>query len=153
MSKTLAGLLRELNIEIVPIAQSYCRSARQTCASATLSRIFEMRGYAHLRTVLLSICETKPNKRMLVGPVLWGLSDLLTAHPEWFGDTWLQIMDQTALAELFEIASANRRLGKPRVVVATMLFERMRVHFPDQVRAGARRRRLPVEDEPAEMAA
>jgi hypothetical protein len=37
-------------------------------------------------------------------------------------------------------------------LIATLIFDRMRPHFADQVKM-ARRRRLPVEDEPAEMAA
>ena len=154
MSKTLAGCLREFNVEIVGNAENYRRRARQTCAGATLARIFELRGYDHLRYVLMTtFCETAPaNKHALLGPVIFAVSDVLRAYPAWFGDAWFQAFDTIDLGEMFLQASANRRIAAPRAFIAAVLFQRMRQHFPDQVRAGARRRRLPV-DEPAEMAA
>jgi hypothetical protein len=88
MSRTLKGLLRELNIEVIPNSRNHSRSARQTCAGKTLARIFDSRGYEHLRSVLMSICETKKNKRMLIEPILWAVSDVLHLHPEWLGDLW-----------------------------------------------------------------
>jgi hypothetical protein len=146
MSKTLRGLLRELNIRIVPIAENHKRAARETCARATLARIFEQRGYDHLRTVLQTFVET-PNKKALTGPVLWAVSDILKAYPGLFaGDKWFRIFDDVDLAGLFEVAKVNRRVSQPRQMIATMIFSEMLKHFPDQVRAGRRRRH---EDEPA----
>jgi hypothetical protein len=104
MSKTLQGLLREFNIRIVPIAENHKRTARQTCARATLARIFEQRGYDHLRTVLMTFVET-PNKKALIGPVLWAVSDILRTYPNLFaGDKWFQIFDDIDLAGLFEVS-------------------------------------------------
>jgi hypothetical protein len=151
MSRTLAGLLREFNVEVVDNSRAWCRGARQTCAGRTLARIFELRGYDHLRSVVMSIVESKPNKKALIGPIIWAVSDVLHAYPEWMGATWLEVMDDINLVEMFE--RANRRIAQPRSAMATLIFERMRQHFPEPVRVGARRRRLPVEDEPAEMAA
>jgi hypothetical protein len=145
-TKTLAGLLREFNIRIVPISQSYRRGARETCARATLSRIYEMRGYTHMRDVLMSFTET-PNKYALTAPALWAVSDVLKARPQWFGTVWLEALDGIDLAELSERAAANRRVAAPRAFMATALFEALRSKFPDQVRVGARRRR------PADQAA
>jgi hypothetical protein len=82
--------------------------------------------------VVMSIVETKPNKRALIAPVIWAISDVLQAYPDWFGDTWLQVMDGIDLAEMFEQASANRRIAQPRALIATLLFERMRPNFADQ---------------------
>jgi hypothetical protein len=41
-----------------------------------------------------------------------------------FGDTWFQVMDDIDLAEMFERASANRRIALPRSAIATQIFER-----------------------------
>jgi hypothetical protein len=151
MSKTLAGLLREFNVEVIDNRQNHSRKARQTCAGKTLSRVFRLRGYDHLRSVLMSICETRPNKRALVAPVIWAISDVLHAYPDWFGDTWLTTMDGTHLAELFERASANRRIAQPRAAIATLIFERMRPHFPDRPQRAAAAKR--PAGQPVQMAA
>jgi hypothetical protein len=151
MSKTLAGLLREFNVDIVDNSRNWCRGARQTCAGRTLARIFEARGYDHLRFVIMSICETKNNKRMLVAPVVWAISDVLDAYPEWFGDCWLTAMDGINLAEIFDRASANRRIAPPRSAIATLIFERMQPHFPNPARLLPAKRR--PADQPPRMAA
>lgn len=38
------------------------------------------------------------------------------------------------LAEMFERASANRRIAQPRCALATLIFERVRQHFPELAR-------------------
>jgi hypothetical protein len=149
MSHTLAGLLQEFNITVVPNSRSWCRGARQTCAGKTLARIFELRGYEHLRSVIISICETKKNnKRMLVAPVVWAVSDVLKARPAWMGSTWLEVLDGIDLAALFELAGRNRRIAQPRALIATLIFERMRPHF-DRARGDLKpgRRQRPVGDQ------
>lgn len=133
-AKTFEGLLRELRIEVVDIVHCRSRRARQTCAGKTLVRLFHLRGYDHLRSVLMTIVETKPNKRALVAPVILAVSDVLNAYPDWFGDTWFQVMDGLDLAEMFGLASANRRIAQPRDAIATLIFDRMRQRFPERTR-------------------
>jgi hypothetical protein len=153
MSKTLQGALREFNIRIVPISQSYCRGARQTCAGRTLEHVFRMHGYDITRSTLMTFCETAaPNKHALIAPVILAVSDVIKAYPSWFGTVWLEAFDTIDLGEMFLQASANRRIAKPRQQLATLIYEKMRPHFADQVRAGARRRPLPIEPELAEAA-
>ena len=36
----------------------------------------------------MSICETRKNKKMLISPVIWAISDVLHIKPEWLGDPW-----------------------------------------------------------------
>ena len=133
-NKTLAGLLREFHVEVIDNARNRSRAARQTCAGKTLANIFRLRGYEHLRSVIMSIVETKANKRALIAPVIWAVSDVLNAYPEWFGDAWFKVMDRIDLAEMFERASANRRIALPRSAIATLIFERMREQFLDNDR-------------------
>jgi hypothetical protein len=153
MSRTLAGLLREFNVGVVPITQSRTRAARQTCAGKTLAKIFRERGYDHLRSVLMSFCESsRPNKVMLVAPVIWAVSDVLAARPAWFGGEWLTAMDEVNLAELFALASANRRIAPARSAIATLIFDRMRQQFPDAPTKTKRRKR-PADQSAARMAA
>jgi hypothetical protein len=47
----------------------------------------------------------------LIVPVIWAVSDVLNAYPDWLGDAWFQVIDVIDLAEMFERASANRRIA------------------------------------------
>jgi hypothetical protein len=87
MTKTLAGLLREFNVTVIPISRNHRRAARETCADKTLAHIFQLYGYNHTRMVVMSIVESKPNKRALISPVVRGgvgcprgLSSLVRRH-------------------------------------------------------------------------
>ena len=53
---------------------------------------------------------------------------------DWIGATWLEVLDGLDLAEMFDHASAHRRIVQPRSAIATLVFERMRHHFPEQAR-------------------
>lgn len=123
----LTAILSELGITIVPVTKQ--RDVMETCAGNTLERIRREHGAEHLRSVLISIVETTNNKRMLVAPVLWAVSDILLAHPTWFGGEWLDAMDAVDLADMHERAKANRRAAQPRQAIATMLFEMLSKRF------------------------
>lgn len=127
MSPALASICAETGIQIVPVTKQ--RDVMETCAVNTLSRILAEHGEEHLRSVLISIVETTNNKRMLVAPVLWAVSDTLLAHPTWFGGDFLQAMDAIDLADMHERAKANRKAAQPRQAIATMLFEKLRENF------------------------
>ena len=128
----ISKLCREFRIEIIDNRRNKSRAARQTCAVRTLERLVQTRGYAHMRLVLMSIVETKNNKRMLVAPVILAVSDVLRAHGNWFGDQWLKAMDAIELEELYALAKHSRRAVRPRWAIATMLIERIRPHFTEQ---------------------
>jgi hypothetical protein len=123
----LPAILSELGITIVPVTKQ--RDVMETCAGNTLERIRKEHGAEHLRSVLISVVETTNNKRMLVAPVIWAVSDILLAHPTWFGGEWLNAMDKIDLAEMHERAKANRRAAQPRQAIATMLFETLSKKF------------------------
>jgi hypothetical protein len=146
-------LLREFNVTLIPISRNHRRAARETCAGKTLAHIFQLYGYNHTRMAVMSIVESKPNKRALISPVVRAVSDVLEAYPAWFGDTWFQVFDTIDLAEMFLQASANRRIAQPRALIATLIFERMRHHFPDQARPHKTERPRRPADQPARMAA
>jgi hypothetical protein len=139
-NKTFAGLLREFHVEVIDNAHNRSRSARQTCAGKTLENIFRLRGYDHLRSVIMTMVETRPNKRALIAPVIWAVSDVLNAYPQWFGDSWFRVMDGIDLAQMFERASANRSIALPRSAIATLIFSRMHEQFPDNVRVRGQRK-------------
>lgn len=123
MTPALAKICAELEIVVIPTTKH--RGTMETCAVNTMARILGDHGEQHLRSVLMSIVETENNKRMLVAPVIWALSDILAAHPSWFGGDFLQAMDQIDLAEMHERAKANRQAAQPRQAIATMLFEKL----------------------------
>jgi len=130
---SLAGICEELGIRIVPVTKQ--RAPMETCAVNTLDHILRDHGVKHLRSVLLSIAETENNKRMLVAPVIWAVSDILLAHPSWFGGDFLEAMDRIDLAEMHERAKANREAAQPRQAIATMLFEELRKDFQPEEQA------------------
>ncbi|MCA1458412.1 hypothetical protein I6F35_35460 [Bradyrhizobium sp. BRP22] len=105
----------------------------ETCAVNTLERILRDYGPEHLRSVLITIVETTNNKRQLVAPVIWAVSDILLAHPSWFGGELLDAFDEIDLAGLHDLAKANRRAAQPLQVLSTMLFERLRSRFKVEV--------------------
>lgn len=135
MTNSLADICVELEIEIVDNRRSRSRKPGQSCADRTMIKILEDEGAAHLRTVLMSIMETENNKRMLIAPVMWAISDVLRGHPTWFGDAWLKCFDKIDLAELHRIAKQSREAVAPRHAIATMLIERLRPLFVDQPQA------------------
>lgn len=129
----VSDICDELNIRIVPVTKQ--RGPMETCAVNTLEHVLRDYGAKHLRSVLMSIVETENNKRMLVAPVIWAVSDILLAHPSWFGGDFLETMDRIDLAEMHERAKANREAAQPRQAIATMLFEELRTDFQPEEQA------------------
>lgn len=127
MNQLLSDLCAELGISVIPTTKQ--RDIMETCAINTLGRILNEHGAAHLRSVLLSIVETESNRRNLVAPIIWAVSDVLLAHPSWFGSAWLDAMDGIDLGEMHDRARANRRAAQPRQAIATMLFDKLRATF------------------------
>lgn len=132
MTPALASICDELNVTVIPVTKQ--RGPMETCALNTLERILRDHGAEHLRSTLISIVETENNKRMLVAPVIWGMSDVLLAHPSWFGGDFLAEMDKIDLADMHDRAKANRQAAQPRQAIATMLFEKLSktFHVEDQ---------------------
>jgi hypothetical protein len=133
VTPSLASICNELGIRVVPVTKH--REPMETCAVNTLVRILNDHGPEHLRSVLMSIVETENNKRMLVAPIIWAVSDILSAHPSWFSGTFLEAMDKIDLAEMHERAKANREAAQPRQAIATMLFEELRKNFQPEEQA------------------
>jgi hypothetical protein len=89
----MSSICAEFGIAVVPP----CRrrkggAALEPCAASTLQRLSSDRGESHLREVLLSIAESAGNDRSLTAPVIWAVSDLLLAHPNWLGGDWLDAL-------------------------------------------------------------
>ncbi|MBO4227222.1 hypothetical protein [Bradyrhizobium neotropicale] len=124
----LSNLLAEFQIRVVPIAQRL--QQRETHAEQTMRRILEARGEEHLRLILMAIVETNENNStMLVAPVLWAISDLLLAHPSWFGAGLLDTLDEIDLRQLYVGAQANKGAVPLRYGVGALLYERLRTKF------------------------
>ena len=85
-SERVASICAEFGITVVPPARRRNGgTALETCAASTLQRLLADWGESHLRDVLLSIVESAGNDRALVAPVILGVSDILLAHPNWYG--------------------------------------------------------------------
>jgi hypothetical protein len=130
MTPALAAICSELDVRVVPVTKQ--RGLMETCAVNTLERLLTEHGPEHLRSVLMSIVETENNKRMLVAPVILAVSDVLLAHPSWFGSAFLDAMDKIDLGDMHERAKANRHAAQPRQAMATMIYEELRGTFHDE---------------------
>lgn len=126
MTPDLAKICAGLDIRVVPNERSRTRSQGETCAEKAMERILKRHGEGHLTIVLKSIVETENNGRQLVAPVMYAVSDIILAYPQWTATTaWLDALDRTDLAEMWSRAKANRRAAKPRPAMATMLFQHL----------------------------
>ena len=136
----VASICSEFGIAVVPPCRRRTGGAAlETCAASTLQRLLSDWGESHLLEVLLSIVESAGNERALTAPVIWAVSDLLLAHPSWFGSDWLDALDAIDLAAVYETAKANRKAVQPRAAIAAILFERLKDRLPVTRRALYRR--------------
>jgi hypothetical protein len=128
MTPQLAAILDDLGIAVIPFERY--RHPGETHAAETMQRILDRRGAGHLTFVLRSIVETINNKRELVAPMLWAISDMAIAHPEWTQTTqWLDAIDSIDLEEIRHIAKANRNAAPLRPAIATMIYLHLREVF------------------------
>ena len=128
MTPALASICADLGISVIPTTKY--RDTMETCAVQTMERILAEYGEGHLTIVLRSIVETGNNKRELVSPTIWAISDLIRAHPEWSATTaWLDALDDCDLADMRARAKANRRAAQPRQAISTLLYARMAPQF------------------------
>ena len=67
------------------------------------------------------------NECALTAPAIWGVSDLVLAHPSWpdHGLAWIEAFDEIDLIELAKVARANRKAVPKREAMAAMLYERL----------------------------
>jgi hypothetical protein len=129
MTPRLADICEKLDVRVIPTTKY--RGPMETCAPQTLERILADHGEGHLIVVLRSIVETAKNQRELVAPVIWAVSDIVLAHPQWpaEGLAWLEAPDACDLSAMRVAAKANRKAAAPRQAIATMLFEKLRTKF------------------------
>lgn len=122
MTPELAAILSEMEIKVIPVERY--RGPMETMAVETMERILGRYGYAHLKFVLMSIVETPNNKRELVAPTIWAVSDLVRAHPNWTKrvSDWFAAFDKVDLGQLRAFAKPNRHAVRPRAALATLLF-------------------------------
>jgi hypothetical protein len=138
MTPDLASICSDLNIRVVPNQQSRTRAPGETCAEHAMERLLNKHGRGHLTIVLKSIVETEGNGLQLVAPMIYAVSDIVLAYPEWTATTaWLDALDQADLAGIWAKAKANRKAAKPRPAVATMLFQHLHDTFCEPHRGHA----------------
>jgi hypothetical protein len=130
MTPALAAICSELDVRVVPNAKHRTRGQGETCAERSMEKVLRLYGPGHLTIVLKSIVETENNGRQLVAPVIFAVSDIILAYPQWTATTaWLDALDRTDLGEMWSRAKANRKAAKPRDAIATMLFEKLTLVF------------------------
>ena len=128
MSPELAAILESLEIRVVH--RNAYREPMDTHAADTMQRLLDRYGEGHLVMVLRSIAETVNNKRELVAPTLWAISDTIKAHPEWASSTeFLDAVDAIDLGGVRQIAKENRRGAPLRHAINTMIYLHLREKF------------------------
>lgn len=138
MSDALKDILDSLGIEIIACNQT--GGAMKTKAINNLRRILARHGEGHVIITLRTIVESAGNERALTSAAIFGVSDLILAHPTWpeRGLTWIEAFDEINLIALAKMASANRKAVPKREAMATMLYERLAPTFdPPPVRKRA----------------
>lgn len=131
MTPELASICSDLEISV--ISTKRYRHPMETHAAETMQRLLDQHGEGHLALVLRSIAETENNKRELVAPMMWAISDTILAHPSWPETTdWLDAIDRIDLAGLREIAKENRRGAALRPAINTMIYLHLRQVFAPQ---------------------
>jgi hypothetical protein len=133
------SICADLGIRIIPCNEAL--GPMLTKAGQTLRRILEQYGEGHCIIVLRTITESAGNDCALIAPVIWGVSDLVLAHPSWSsrGLAWIEAFDGIDLITLAKTASANRKAVPKREAMAAMLYERLAPIFdpPKPVRVKA----------------
>lgn len=132
MTALLDTICQELGVTIMAPRQQRQRGPGDTCAQGTLEEILRDEGSAHLRSVLITIMESENNRMALVRPILLAISDVLRAHPTWFGGEWLEQFDKMDLAGFYATAKADRDAVRPRYLIGGMILERLRPHFKEE---------------------
>lgn len=128
MTPALASILESLDIRVVH--RNAYREPMDTHAAETMQRIMDRYGDGHLVMVLRSIAETVNNKRELVAPTLWAVSDTINAHPDWAASTdFLDALDAIDLGIVRQIAKENRHGSPLRHAINTMIYLHLREKF------------------------
>lgn len=122
---TIEKICADLGIELIPCNVTV--TPMRTKASATLRRMLDQYGEGHVIITLRTIVESSGNERALTAPAIWGVSDLVLAHPSWpeHGLAWIEAFDDIDLIELAKVAKANRKAVPKREAMAAMLYERL----------------------------
>jgi hypothetical protein len=131
-------LLTDMGLHVIETRQK--RGPGQTCAVATIGAIIERHGIGHAALTVRSIAETTGNERQLIGPVLWSLSDLIAAYPEWASTSrWLETLDTIDIGAFVDEARRNRAACPLRPAITTFLGAMLRQAFDPE---GKARRKL-----------
>ncbi len=129
MADVVDGILADLEIETIPTRQS--RGPMQTKAGQIIRRIYRSHGEGHLIMLLRTISESNGNGLALIAPCLFGISDLMVAHPSWpaRGLAWIEAFDDIDLMAMQRDASANRKATPQRAAIATLLYTKLAPTF------------------------
>jgi len=129
MSDALKDILDSLGIEAIACNETI--GPMKTKAVNNLRRILVQYGEGHVIIVLRTIVESSGNERALTSAAIWGVSDLVLAHPSWpeRGLAWIEAFDDIDLVGLAKKARANRKAVPKRAAMAAMLYERLAPAF------------------------
>ena len=122
---TVEQICTDLGIELIPCNVTV--TPMRTKAGQTLRRLLARHGEGHTTITLRTIVESSGNECALTAPAIWGVSDLVLAHPSWpdHGLAWIEAFDEIDLIELAKVARANRKAVPKREAMAAMLYERL----------------------------
>jgi len=131
MTPALASICSSLGIEVVPTNER--RGPRTTHAVVTMERLLSNYGSGHLVLVLRTIVETGHNANALAEPIIFAVSDVALAQPQWVasGLAWLEAFDSIDLVELWGHAKIGGTPG-PRQTIAALIIDRLRPLFSEQ---------------------
>jgi hypothetical protein len=129
-----------LDIEMLPTNVARNRD-RQTHAGRSIEKLIENYGAGHATVVLRTIIESIGNETELRAEIIWSISDIILARPDWVnrGLAFIEAFDDINLKALRAKAKALKIPCPSRFRLGVLLHERLaRTFDAAQVGAGPR---------------
>jgi len=128
MSAETESLFAEIGIVVVPTnVRRSTLGELECCCERTVERLIEKHGVDHARFVLRTICETVNNKRELVAPTVYAVSDVALAHPNWaeHASEWLDAFDGLDIPALRSQCRKTLRISQIRPALGVLIYDRL----------------------------
>jgi hypothetical protein len=109
----VASICSKFGIAVVPPARS--RKEARLWKLARLRRCKDCcpTGVSHTCGTFFHRLLTAQGMNGRTAPVIQAVSDVLLAHPAWFGEDWLDALDKIDLFALHESVKVNRKAVQP----------------------------------------
>lgn len=127
MKRPAAEVCADLGIKIVPPNIRRRKLGElETCCEKTIDNLIEAEGESHVVLVLKTLTETTNNRRDLIAPTVYAVSDVILAHPKWIkqASIWFEAFDGLDIPAL-RLRAKKARVAEVRRALATLICDRL----------------------------